>query len=291
MDLKSIARWLRLKWHQWIEKTKNGLRLVHISMRIIGKHPSLLLFHVGFVVGIVGAIVLFVYLGLLLVSMKYQWGFLPSFLGPFLAALFFYTCAQIGLCFAVRDVFEGKDVSILKSLMQVLRHMFVILPWVLLSVTVGIIFALARDKKGGRATQVAGAVGQLAWKMAIFFIYPVLAFESLGMLDSVRRSAKLLQQTFGDVAGVTFGFAFITQLVMTPFVLLVCFVRYIPKEVQERILVPIFGVWIVFALISYVLVATAKLIFKVAAYRYANNQSLGLFDTRLIQASFEKKES
>src|ERR1035438_8267042 len=47
----------------------------------------------------------------------------------------------------------------------------------------------------------------LGWGMATYLVVPVLVMEEAGVMDSIRRSASLLRQTWGEqiISGLAFG--------------------------------------------------------------------------------------
>ena len=84
-----------------------------------------------------------------------------------------------------------------------------IFQWAVFAATVGMILRIISERVGFLGRIVTGLVG-LTWSLAIYFIVPVLAFDNLGPIDAVKRSAKLFRETWGEnvAAGVSFGLIF-----------------------------------------------------------------------------------
>ena len=84
-----------------------------------------------------------------------------------------------------------------------------ILQWAALAATVGVILKMIEERAGWLGRIVVRLVG-LAWTLASYFVVPVLAFENVGPVDAVKRSAQLFRKNWGEevVGGFSFGLIF-----------------------------------------------------------------------------------
>ena len=119
----------------------------------------------------------------------------------FFIVIFFNTaiiaCANIRL--------NGGDPTISDGLRIASQNIGRIILWALISATIGMILQAIREKGGWIGRLVAGVFG-IAWTYVTFFIIPVLIYEKKGMGSSIRRSASLFKQTWGETIIGTIGF-------------------------------------------------------------------------------------
>jgi hypothetical protein len=81
--------------------------------------------------------------------------------------------------------------------------------WTLLSATVGALLSLIEQLPlvGGWVGRLIDWLAGVAWSLATFFIVPVLAFEGLGPVASIRRSATVFRKRWGEslTGGIAIG--------------------------------------------------------------------------------------
>lgn len=83
-----------------------------------------------------------------------------------------------------------------------------IFQWATLASTVGILLKTVHDQRN-LGKWIAGILGYV-WKLATFFVMPLLALESIGPGEALHRSAVLIKEKWGDmiVAGFSFPLLF-----------------------------------------------------------------------------------
>jgi hypothetical protein len=122
----------------------------------------------------------------------------------FFIVIFFNTaiiaCANIRL--------NGGDPTVSDGLRIAFQNIGRILIWALISATIGMILQAIRERAGWVGKIVAGIIG-IAWTYVTFFIIPVLIYEKKGIGSSIRRSASLFKQTWGETIIGSFGFGII----------------------------------------------------------------------------------
>ena len=111
----------------------------------------------------------------------------------FFIVIFFNTaiiaCANIRL--------NGGDPTVSDGLRIASQNIGRILIWALISATIGMILQAIRQRGGWVGKLIAGVFG-IAWTYVTFFIIPVLIYEKKGIASSIRRSASLFKQTWGE---------------------------------------------------------------------------------------------
>jgi Family of unknown function (DUF6159) len=125
----------------------------------------------------------------------------------FFIVIFFNTaiiaCADIRL--------NGGDPTVSDGLRIASQNIGRILIWAFISATIGMILQAIRQKGGWVGRIIAGVFGS-AWTYVTFFIIPVLIYEKKGVASSIRRSASLFKQTWGETIIGSFGFGIIFVL-------------------------------------------------------------------------------
>jgi Family of unknown function (DUF6159) len=127
----------------------------------------------------------------------------------------FFNCA---LAACVQLKFAGQTPTLADGLRRAASRIHVILLWSLLTSTIGRLFEFI-EQRGWAGRIAVGLIG-ISWNLSTFLIVPVLVMEDHGVIDSLRRSASLLRQTWGEqlISGIWFGW--IGLLVAIPAVVL-----------------------------------------------------------------------
>ncbi|MEM4259016.1 MAG: DUF6159 family protein [Candidatus Thermoplasmatota archaeon] len=119
----------------------------------------------------------------------------------FFVVIFFNTavvaCAHIRL--------NGGDPRVADGLHAARENIVRIFLWAVISATIGVILQAIRERSGWVGRIIVGLVG-ITWTYVTFFIIPVLIFEKRSMGDSIRRSATLFRQTWGETLVGSLGF-------------------------------------------------------------------------------------
>ena len=117
---------------------------------------------------------------------------------------------NVALVFAATDRIEGRTPTIGGSLAQAWGRKNVIFSWAILSAVVGTAIRML-EQRLGLVGRLIGIAGGLAWAVATFLVIPVLAFEDVGPIEAIKRSASIMKARFGTVArgGLRFGILFL----------------------------------------------------------------------------------
>jgi len=180
-------------------------QLVSQSFRLLRADPKLALFPI---LSALGAIALSLPFALIpLTGQEMHWGVgAVVVLAWYLAVSFvtiFCNCA-LAACVQMRQA--GETPSIVAGLRRAGARVHVIFLWALLTSTVGRILKGFEQRSGWTGRIVLGLIG-VSWSLATFLIVPVLVMEDGGVFDSLRRSAALVRQTWGEqiISGIAFG--------------------------------------------------------------------------------------
>jgi hypothetical protein len=119
---------------------------------------------------------------------------------PVLPLTFISVFFSVAFLEMVRQHLDGEPASVRAALRTARKRLRVIIAWALLTTTVGVVLRaigqipLVGGRLGGLVSRVAG----LAWSLATFFVVPVLAVEGLGPIESVKRSASVFEERWGE---------------------------------------------------------------------------------------------
>ena len=184
------------------------------------------------------------------------WWLAPVWLAASFAMVFF-NCA---LAACAQAQFSGEQPTLRYGLQQAASRVLPILGWAVLSATVGLVLQ-AVGRRASWAGKLALWLFGFAWGMATYLVLPVLIAERRGAIESVRRSAQLVRETWGDqlVAEIRFGWRGLVLF-------LPCVVVGVLGANGYPLLLPV-------AVAGFVVAASAlsaaRGVFEVALYRYA----------------------
>ncbi|HEX5413357.1 MAG TPA: DUF6159 family protein [Terriglobia bacterium] len=114
---------------------------------------------------------------------------------------------------------EGGDPTVRDGLRAAWNRLSVVFQWALVAATVGMILRMIEERSSLIGRLVAGLVG-LAWTLGTFFVVPVIAFENVGPIEALHRSAELFRKSWGEEVVGTFSFGLIFTLLALPGILL-----------------------------------------------------------------------
>ena len=145
-----------------------------------------------------------------------------------------------------------------------------VLQWALLAATVGIILRIVEGRLSWLGRLIVRLVG-VAWSLAAYFVVPVLAFEDLGPVDALKRSAHLFRENWGENLAGGFSFGYICGLLALPGVIL----WFVAAGALGAAGMFLGGVLVVaYFLVLAVVSAAVQGIFMAALYRYATGHEV-----------------
>jgi hypothetical protein len=192
----------------------------------------------------------------------------------FFIVIFFNTaiiaCANIRL--------NGGDPTVSDGLRIASQNIGRILIWAIISATIGMILQAIRERAGWAGKIIAGILG-LAWTYVTFFIIPVLIFEKKGVTSSIRRSASLFKQTWGETIIGTFGFGIIFFLLALLGIVPIMLGLMMGSTLSALGFVIAFFYWAIIAVVA----SATNGIYVATLYQYATKKQLPAeFDASLL---------
>src|ERR1700741_4930169 len=108
-------------------------------------------------------------------------------------ALFF----NAAIVCAADERFQGGDPTSGSALRGASEHAGALLPWAIVTATVGLVLRAIEERLGFLGTILAGLIG-LAWALVTFLVVPIIIIERIGAFAAIKRSALLFKQTWGE---------------------------------------------------------------------------------------------
>jgi hypothetical protein len=134
---------------------------------------------------------------------------LALYLG-YAATIFF----GVAVVHAAGRVLDGEDATVGEAIRFAFGRLGPILAWSVVGAAVNLLFALLR--RGGVAGAILAGVGAAAWSLVTFLAVPVIAFEGLGPIATLKRSASLFRERWGEQITGTIGIGLVFFLLALP---------------------------------------------------------------------------
>jgi len=182
----------------------------------------------------------------------------------------FFNVAVIA-CASIR--LQGGDPTLADGFKAAFSRFHIIFGWALVSATVGLILRIIEDRSEWVGRLVAGLLG-MAWTAVSFLVVPVIVVENTSPLASLRKSTKLLRQTWGEqlVSNFSFGLVFFV-LGIPAFLLggLGAFLLYTGSTSSATICITLA---IIYCVVLSLIQSTLLCVFQANLYFYATGNQL-----------------
>lgn len=196
----------------------------------------------------------------------------------------FFNTAVVG-CADMR--MKGENPSFTDGIEIASNNWKRLLGWSILASTVGVALQILYNKAGFIGRLVTSFIG-IAWTYGTFFIVPVLIFQENSILGSVKESAGLFKDTWGERLTGSLGFGIIFMVLGILGVLPLVFLTL--SGVIVLIIAIAAGV-LYFALL-FTIYSALQGIFVTALYHYAVDGELpGPFGEEMLPSGVEKTSS
>lgn len=174
----------------------------------------------------------------------------------------FFTGALVA---GAHERMSGGDPTVSSAIGKATQRIPGLVPWALLTATVGMIIQALRERAGAIGQFILGGI-DLAWNVASFLTIPAIVIDDKGPIDGFKSSAGLLRQTWGENLASQVGFGLVGFVAVIPAIVLVAIAAAANVTAFIVAAFVIAAVWI--ALVLAVISALGG-IFKAALYLYA----------------------
>jgi len=271
-------------------KIKRGWALTKKSWTLLNENRSLIRFPVYGAVATTLLAIVFLGPGLLLLDdNKGGAGIALIVIGIYvLSVVGFYF--SVGLAAAADMIFRGQANVTVSDGLAVARSRFSqICGWAAISTLISVIMG-ALENQGGIAGDIAARLVGMAWSLVTFLAVPVIAIEGTGPVATLKRSASMFRQRWGQqiTGNIAIGGAVFLIGVLPAAILIVAGVALWSSSSFLGALLVVTGV---LALAVAMLISRALSgIFGVALYRYAlDGEAVGGFTPEELESAVKTK--
>ena len=209
-------------------------------------------------------------------------------LGLYLLALI-GTYYSVGLAACADMIFHGKDAKFSDGTAVARSRFGKIAGWALVSTVVGTIVGILQDQ-GGIAGAIFGRLLQFGWQLITFLAVPVIAIEGTGPIETLKRSAHLFKERWGEqITGnvAIGGLVFLIGLIPAAILIAAGVLVMASSGVGGGVLI---GLGVIVLFLALLIQSALAGIFGVALYRYAlEGETVGGFTSAEFESAVRKK--
>ena len=180
---------------------------------------------------------------------------------------------------------SGGDPTVRSALGRAVSRLPGLLPWAILTGTVGLVLQAARERAGWLGRFVVNMVG-MAWETATFLVVPAVVIDDHGAVSGLKASASLLKRTWGENIAARVGFGLLGFIAIIPAVVVVAAAGALGGAAL------VLGILVAVPYVALLVVVLTALnaVFQTALYLYATTGSVptGFADSNL-EASFSTR--
>lgn len=192
--------------------------------------------------------------------------------GTILAVIGLYLVTFVGVFFnvalaaAAGRVLDGEDATVGQGIAAARGRVRAVAGWALMLMTVNIIIRAIQERAGALGDIIMGGVA-VAWNLATFLAVPVITFENEGPISTLKRSATIFRERWGEQMTGQFmvgGIVFLIALI--PAALIVGLGFLIGESVVLGVCI---AIAVIIMVVAGIVSAALSQIFAVALYRFA----------------------
>lgn len=198
------------------------------------------------------------------------------------------TFFSVGLAHCADRIFRGQETNVSEGIGFARSHLRQILGWAALSTTVGVIFSLLENQ--GIVGQIIGRLLDIGWSLITFLAVPVIAIEGTGPIETLKRSASLFKDRWGQqvTGNIAIGGAVVLLGLIPAALLVVAGIAIWASTGFIGALLVLCGIAVF--LVALLISSALGGIFGVALYHFAlEGQSMGGFTPEELQSAVKLK--
>jgi len=274
-----------------MRRIKRGWGLTKKSWALLREHPSLIRFPLYGAVATTLLAIVFLGPGLYLWDEDQLAGAIP------LVALGVYVLSFVGFYFSVGlaacadMIFRGQEASVGDGLAVARTRLAQISGWAAVSTAISLVMGVLENQGGALGTIAARLVG-MAWSLVTFIAVPVIAIEGTGPVETIKRSASLFRERWGQqiTGNLAIGGAVFLLGVLPAIGLIVAGVAIWSSAAFLGALLVIVGALVL--AVALLISRALSGIFGVALYRYAlDGEVVGGFTQEDLESAVKVKGS
>ncbi len=273
-----------------MSRIKRGWGLTKKSWALLNGNRELIRFPLYGAIATVPLAILFLGPGLYLLDKDSLAGAIPLLvIGVYvLSVVGFYF--SVGLAAAANMIFNGEQATVSDGLAVARANFSQICGWAALSTAISVLMGVL-ENQGGIAGNIAARLVGMAWSLVTFLAVPVIAIEGTGPIETLKRSASIFRQRWGQqiTGNIAIGAAVFLIGVLPAVLLIVAGVALWSSASFLGALLVVVGA-LVLAIAMLVSRALSG-VFGVALYRYAlDGQAVGGFTSAELESAVKVKK-
>jgi hypothetical protein len=274
-----------------MSRIKRGWALTKKSWGLLNEHRELVRFPLYGAVATTVLAIVFLGPGLYLLDKDSLGGAIPLLvIGVYvLSVVGFYF--SVGLAAAADMIFRGQANVAVSDGLEVARERFSqICGWAAISTAISVLMGLL-ENQGGIFGEIAARLVGLAWSLVTFLAVPVIAIEGTGPVETLKRSASIFRQRWGQqISGnIAIGAAIFLIGVLPAAILILAGVALWSSASFLGALLVVIGALIL--AVAMLISRALSGIFGVALYRYAvDGQAVGGFTSEELESAVKQKK-
>ncbi|MFM9945870.1 MAG: DUF6159 family protein [Bacteroidia bacterium] len=271
----------------FFDRLSNGWELTMSSFTVIKKNKQLLVFPIitGLALVLVIGSFFTAIIGLnnwdfkILDGEISETNFYMILFGYYVVNYFIIVFFNMALVHCARLYFQGEEPSVAEGIKFSMTRIGAIFSWAIFAATIGTILKAIQENVGFVGKIITGIIG-IAWGISTFFVMPIIAYENVGPMEAVKRSALLMKNKWGESLGATFSFGvvqFVAILILAiPVVIIGLFIHPI-----IAVIIGLLGFFIILTVSS-----AASTIFIAAVYETVNDRPVKEFESEALDSLF-----
>ena len=273
-----------------MSRIRRGWGLTKKSWALLNEHRSLIRFPLYGAVATTLLAIVFLGPGLYLLDQDSLAGAIPLLvIGVYvLSVVGFYF--SVGLAAAADMIFRGQEATVGDGLAVARSRFAQITGWAAVSTAISVVMGVL-ENQGGIGGQIAARLVGMAWSLVTFLAVPVIAIEGTGPLRTLKRSAALFRDRWGQqiTGNIAIGGAVFLLGVLPAILLIVLGIAVWPSASFLGALLVVIGALVL--AIAMLISRALSGIFGVALYRYATEgQAVGGFTAEELESAVKTKK-
>jgi uncharacterized protein DUF6159 len=273
-----------------MSRIKRGWGLTKKSWALLKTHRELIRFPLYGALVTIPLAILFGGPGLYLLDQKSYGGAIPLLVAGVYVLSVVGVYFAVGLAAAANKIFQGGEATVSDGLAVARGRFPEICGWAALSTAIGLAMGLL-ENQGGVFGQIAARLVGMAWGLVTFMAVPVLAIEGTGPLGTLKRSATIFKEKWGQqiTGNIAIGGAVFLIGVLPALLLIVAGVVLWSSSGTAAVALILVGAVILF--VALLIEKALSGVFGVALYRYAiDGQAVGGFTQEELESAVKPKK-
>lgn len=205
-----------------------------------------------------------------------------------LSAVGFYF--SVGLAACADMIFRGQDATVSDGLAVSRERFSQILGWAAISAAISLVMGVL-ENQGGVFGEIAARLVGMAWTLVTFLAVPVIAIEGTGPVETLKRSASLFRERWGQqiTGNLAIGAAVFLIGVLPAAILIAAGIVIWSSAAFPGALLVVIGALVL--AIAMLISRALNGIFGVALYRYAlDGEVVGGFSKEELESAVKVKK-